>query len=311
MLQYKRGEYMKIDRLIGILTILLQKEKTTIPQLAQRFEVSSRTIQRDIDTICQAGIPIVSMQGYGGGLTIADGYTMDKTIVTKSELERILTGIQAVESILKVKYKQTLAEKFSAGKDTICAEQNTIVIDLASWYQDSLVDKIDAIRLAISKQEKIEFTYYSKQGEHRRIIEPYLIIFQWAAWYVYGYCLTKKDYSLFKLNRLWHLENTKLPYVPRPISSEQLNCQQYFETETIQLTARFNPSAQYRLIEEYGPDAFVRLENQQLLFQRSFVDFAYLLQWTLSFGDQIHVIEPPELIAQLQKHARNIQKQYE
>ncbi|WP_018212897.1 HTH domain-containing protein [Desulfitobacterium hafniense] len=76
---------MKIDRLIGIITILLQKERVTIPQLAERFEVSCRTIQRDIDAIGQAGIPIVSRQGYGGGLSIADGYKLDKTVLSEPD----------------------------------------------------------------------------------------------------------------------------------------------------------------------------------------------------------------------------------
>ncbi len=97
---------MKIDRLIGIITILLQKERATIPQLAERFEVSCRTIQRDIDAIGQAGIPIVSRQGYGGGLSIADGYKLDKTILTKKELQAILTGIRSIDSISKTTYGQ-------------------------------------------------------------------------------------------------------------------------------------------------------------------------------------------------------------
>ena len=63
---------MKIDRLIGILSILLQKETVTAPALAEQFEVSRRTISRDIDTLCQAGIPIVTRQGVNGGISIMD-----------------------------------------------------------------------------------------------------------------------------------------------------------------------------------------------------------------------------------------------
>lgn len=302
---------MKIDRLIGIITILLQKERITTPQLAERFEVSCRTIQRDIDDICKAGIPIVSMQGYGGGISIADGYKLDKTVLTKEELQAILTGIKSIDSISKTAYGQTLIEKFSNGKDTVLAEHDMILIDLASWYQESLPDKIEEIKQAILNQEKISFIYYSDKGESKRIIEPYLVIFKWAAWYVYGYCLTNNDFRLFKLNRLWKLQNTKIPYNPQEIPDGKLDFERYFQTEKIKLTALFDQSAKYRLIEEYGPECFTISESGKLIFQWSFSNPEYLLQWILSFGDKVKVMEPPELEAKIYEQAKNILKQYE
>lgn len=302
---------MKIDRLIGIITILLQKEKVTIPQLAERFEVSCRTIQRDIDNIDKAGIPIVSMQGYGGGISIADGYRLDKTILTKEELQAILTGIKSIDSILKTAYGQTLIEKFSIGKDTVLFEQDMILIDLASWYKDSLSDKIEQIRLSIFNRKKLAFTYYSDKGENERTIEPYLVLFKWASWYVYGYCLTKNEYRLFKLNRLWKLENTKMSYIPREIPDGKLDFERYFQTEEIHLTALFDASAKYRLIEEYGPESFTVSEPDKVLFKRSFSNPEYLLQWVLSFGDRVRVIEPPQIRAKIMEHAKNILRQYE
>lgn len=189
---------MKIDRLIGIITILLQKEKTTISQLAERFEVSGRTIQRDIDHICKAGIPIVSMQGYGGGLSIAEGYKINQTILTQEELSAIFMGLKSVDSVSKYTYTQSLMEKFAYKERAILSDHNRIIIDLASFYQVS-----------------IKFQYYSEKGESERTIEPYFIIFRWSAWYVYGYCLMKEDYRLFKLNRLSKLQNLKTSYEER------------------------------------------------------------------------------------------------
>lgn len=302
---------MKIDRLIGIVTILLQKEKVTIPQLSERFEVSCRTIQRDIDSICQAGIPIVSMQGYGGGLTVAEGYKLDKTILTKEELQAILTGVKSIDSVSKTAYGKTLIEKFSNGKDAILAEHDMILIDLASWYQDSLTDKIEKIKQAMLNREQVSFLYYSDKGESERTIEPYLIAFKWAAWYVYGYCLTKQEYRLFKLNRLWKLKNTKITYVPRNIPEGALDFEQYFQSEEIILTALFEAKAKYRLIEEYGPECFTVSESGKLLFRRSFSNTEYLVQWILSFGDCITVIEPPELREAIKKSAKNILSRYE
>ena len=89
---------MKIDRLIGILSILLQKETMTAPELAKRFEVSRRTINRDIDELTYAGIPIRTTQGVGGGISIAEGYKMDRTILTLKDMQVILAGLPWLNS---------------------------------------------------------------------------------------------------------------------------------------------------------------------------------------------------------------------
>ena len=302
---------MKIDRLIGIVTILLQKEKVTIPQLSQRFEVSSRTIQRDIDTLCQAGIPIVSMQGYGGGLTIADGYRFNKTVLTKDELQAVLAGIKSIDSVSKTAYAQTLIEKFSGGKNAILAGQDMILIDLASWYQDSLTDKIETIKQAIFSREQLSFLYYSDKGESERTIEPYLVLFKWGAWYVYGYCLARQDFRIFKLNRLWNLKNTKIAYPPRELPEGMPDFGSFSRRPEIKIAALFESCAKYRLIEEYGPESFTGTAAGKLLFRWSVCNMEYLVRWLLSFGDQVTVLEPPELKEEIQKTAKNILSRYE
>lgn len=302
---------MKIDRLIGIITILLQKEKVTISQLAERFEVSCRTIQRDIDNICKAGIPIVSMQGYGGGLSIAEGYKIDKTILTQKELSAIFMGLKSIDSISKYTYTQSLMEKLTYEKSAILSDQNRIIIDLASFYQVSLTEKIDLIKHAINNKELISFQYYSEKGESERTIEPYFIVFRWFAWYVYGYCLTRQDYRLFKLNRLSKLKNLKTTYEERFVSEKELDFDHYIWRDNIKLIALFDMSLKYRLIDEYGPEC-ITFDNEsgKLLFENTFTNHNYLLQWILSYGDAVKVIEPPELVDEICLNAKNILAQY-
>lgn len=302
---------MKIDRLIGIITILLQKEKVTISQLAERFEVSCRTIQRDIDNICKAGIPIVSMQGYGGGLSIAEGYKIDKTILTQKELSAIFMGLKSIDSISKYTYTQSLMEKLTYEKNAILSDQNRIIIDLASFYQVSLTEKIDLIKQAINNKELILFQYNSEKGESERTIEPYFIMFRWFSWYVYGYCLTRQDYRLFKLNRLSKLQNLKTNYEERFISEKELDFDHYIWRDDIKLIALFDMSLKYRLIDEYGPEC-ITFDDQsgKLLFENTFTNYNHLLQWILSYGDAVKVIEPPELVDQICLNAKNILAQY-
>ncbi|HCX61016.1 MAG TPA: DNA-binding transcriptional regulator [Clostridiales bacterium] len=303
---------MKIDRLIGIITILLQKEKVTISQLAERFEVSCMTIQRDIDNICKAGIPIVSMQGYGGGISIAEGYKINKTILTEKELNAIFMGLKSIDSISKHTYSQSLMEKLTNEKGAVLSDQNRVIIHLSSFHQVNLTEKIDVIKQAISNRELISFQYYSKKGESKRIIEPYYIMFRWLAWYVYGYCLVRQDYRLFKLNRLSELQNTQTNYEERFISEKELNFDDYIWIDDIKLVALFDISVKYRLIDEYGPEC-ITFDNQsgKLQFENVFINRTYLIQWILSYGDAVRVIEPPQLIDEVCRNAKNILVQYE
>lgn len=303
---------MKIDRLIGIVTILLQKEKVTTAQLAERFEVSQRTIQRDIDNICKAGIPIVSMQGYGGGLSIAEGYKIDKTLLTQKELSAIFVGLKSIDTISKYNYTQSLMEKLTNEKSTILDERNRVIIHLASFYQESLPEKIDVIKEAINNRELISFQYCSEKGESERIIEPYFIMFRWFAWYVYGYCLAKQDFRLFKLNRLSELQNLKTSYEERYISEKELNFDNYIWRDDIKLVALFDMRVKYRLIDDYGLGC-VTLDNQtgKLRFENVFTNYNYLLQWILSYGDAVKVIEPPNLVDSIRQNAKSILAQYE
>ena len=127
---------MKIDRLIGILSILLQEEKTTAPELAERFEVSRRTINRDIEDLCKAGIPIRTAQGTGGGISIMDGYRMDRTILTSKDMQVILAGLRSLDSVSGSSYYSQLMEKIQAGSSEFISGKDSVLIDLSSWYRD-------------------------------------------------------------------------------------------------------------------------------------------------------------------------------
>ena len=118
---------MKIDRLIGILSILLQEEKITAPELAERFEVSRRTINRDIEDLCRAGIPIFTSQGAGGGISIMDGYRMDRTILTSKDMQMIMAGLRSLDSVSGSHYYGQLMEKLKAGSSDVIGTSMDIV----------------------------------------------------------------------------------------------------------------------------------------------------------------------------------------
>lgn len=296
---------MKIDRLIGIITILLQRDQITAPELAERFEVSRRTINRDIEAICRAGIPLVTTQGYGGGISIVDGYKVDHALLTQEELQLLLSGLKGLDSVSESPHASLLAEKLSA---KVVDALDAIMIDLASHYQQSLTEKIAAIRDAIQNRRHISFYYYYEKGEVHRTIEPYKLIFKWSSWYVWGYCLERQDFRLFKLNRLWNLDPNADTFAPRELLD--LNLDQYFSAGRIHLKALFDKGQKYRLVEEYGPDCFQPGPEDSLLFDWDFVSYSNMREWVLSFGSQVEVLKPPQLRKDVQRQAEKMLEKY-
>lgn len=299
---------MKIDRLMGILTILLQRDSITAPQLAARFEVSRRTIGRDIEDLCKAGLPLVTTQGYGGGISLAQGYKLDKTLLTQEELQIILAGLRGMESITQPAHLTSLLEKLTP-KDTLLPGDDSIVINLASHYQDTLSPKITAIKKAISQKRRITFLYYNEKGETSRQLEPYRLVFQWGSWYVFGYCLERQDFRLFKLNRLWNLQTQETSFLPRELPRQSLHPHIPSSQETIHLKALFDPREGHRLIDEYGIGCYTVTKDGWLLFARAFYNYTYLRQWVLSFGDRVRVLAPSQLAEDRRGQAQNILSQ--
>ena len=164
---------MKMDRLIGILSILLQREKVTAPELAEQFEVSRRTIQRDIESLCKAGIPVSTLQGAGGGIFIMEGYRVDRTVLTAPEMQAILAGLRSLDSVSGTRRYAQLMEKLSAGTGSLVPGSARMLIDLSSWYKSSLSPKIELIQRAMDQHQTICFAYFSPKGESVRTVEPY------------------------------------------------------------------------------------------------------------------------------------------
>jgi predicted DNA-binding transcriptional regulator YafY len=305
---------MKIERLIGILSILLRKEKVTAPYLAEKFEVSRRTINRDIEDLCKAGIPIVTVQGGNGGISISEGYKVDKTLLTQKEMKVILAGLNGLDSISHNSNYKKLMDKLSLNSDSSLEEKvydssGHIVIDLASHYKGSLAPKIENIHNAIEEKKLIEFEYYYSKGVSKRFVEPYLLVFQWANWYVWGYCRNREDFRMFKLNRLLNLEILKESFESRELLSFQKQIDEYFLDE-IHLVAIFDSCVKWRLIEEYGADSYKEAEDGSLLFEVDFTNKENLLSWILGFGEHVEILEPVEIRGEYLEIINRIQNKY-
>lgn len=300
---------MKIDRLIGILSILMQQNKVTASYLAEKFQVSCRTIHRDIDTLCQAGIPLVTSQGAGGGISVMDGYKLNSTLLTSGEMEAILTGLRSLDSVSGTNRYIQLMEKLSAGTSTLLSGGEHILIDLSSWSKAALAPKIELLYEAIETNRQATFHYFSPRGNSIRTIEPYYLIFHWANWYVWGYCRQRKDYRLFKVNRMTDLE-LAAAFCKRKAPLPDLSTERVFPGN-FSVKAYISPQYRWRLTEEYGPGCFAEQEDGRLLFTFDFTDREAVLSWILSFGAGAELIEPQELRKELHTLGKKLQSLYQ
>lgn len=299
---------MKIDRMIGILSILLQREKVTAPYLAEKFEVSRRTIQRDVDDLCRAGIPLVTTQGANGGISIMDGYQIDRTLLTSSELQAILAGLRSLDSVSGTNRYAQLMEKLSAGASTLLTGDQHILIDLSSWYKDSLAPKIETIHGAINSRKQISFAYYAPGGESARTIEPYDLVFQWSNWYVWGWCLLRQNFRLFKLNRMTGLRVGDA-FAPRPVPLPDLSAETVCPP-VYPIRARVRPEHKWRLVEEFGLDSFTVEPDGTLLFAFAFMDKGSIVRWIASFGGDAVLLEPEALRHEIAAFAAQLEKNH-
>lgn len=291
---------MKLYRLVGIISLLLQKEAMTAPELAAYFEVSRRTIQRDIDALCMAGIPLVTRQGAHGGISIDSHYKLDKTLLTKSELQDILAGLRGLDSVNGTNRYGQLMDKLWPGSSDLLVGDQSILINLSSWYKPTLAYQIALIRQAIENTTVLQFTYYAPSGDSLRCIEPYYLIFQWSSWYVWGWCQMRDDFRLFKLNRMNDLEMTGQLFVKRAVKLPDLSNERIFSGGD-QVKVVFEPTCKWRLVDEFGPESFKTLPDGKLLFQAYDMNREHLLSWLITFRDQAEIIEPPDLVKEMQQ----------
>ncbi len=300
---------MKVDRLVGILALLLQKDIMTAPELAEHFEVSRRTINRDIESLCKAGIPICTRQGINGGISIMEDYRLEKTLLSTREMREILAGLRGLDSVSGSGYYARLMEKLCVGSSAFVNGRDYIWIDLSSWYKGSLAPKIEEIQTAIESRKLLYFRYYGPRGEGDRSMEPYYLVFRWSSWYVWGWCSKREDFRLFKLNRMESVKVSEQGFADREVPAPSFSDESVFPGG-IPVKALFSPEVKWRLIENFGPHCYTEQEDGLLLFREEYTNVDHLLSWLMGFGDKVRVLEPASVRESLLHMAENMIRIY-
>lgn len=299
---------MKVERIIGIIDFMQQNGKTTMPRLAELFNVSRRTICRDIDIICSSGIPIVTSQGVDGGIELVKGFFFDTKAFTKDELYRIFSGARTLDN-LPASLENTDLSGYGKKENVIPLSDN-VMIDLSSVYKENLAEKIVALKKAIRLNQCVSFHYYTEKEEKNIITQPHLIIFKMSMWFLFGYCEEEEHFCLYKLNSLWNLQILRQNFTPKEIPAEKLHFNEE-NTGEIKITAIYDSDEKYKLVQQQGPDSFSVTEDGKLHTEWRFPDYDKALNWFMGFGSKVKVIEPEDFRKIYINEIKKILKEYD
>jgi len=306
---------MKLERMLSIITYLLNHEKVKSKELADKLEVSVRTIYRDIDAISRAGIPIVAYQGADGGIGIVEGYKLDKSVLTSDEIVKIVTALKGLDSVSEDIKIKLLIEKLTgiASKTDCVPTGNEIMIDLSSWNQnDQLSAKIKLIRKAIQERRVIKFAYYTNENLTERSVEPYVIVFKETNWYLYSYCLLRKDFRLFKIRRMIDVLPTDITFEKREGHSvDEVQWNEEFDADKhSKIVALFDSAMKYSIDDIFGVENYNILEDGKIQVTFNMAINRWVCGFLLGFGDKVEVLEPLELRNQMKSMAESVYKVY-
>lgn len=296
---------MQESRLFKILYRLLDKGEATACELAKDFEVSVRTIYRDIDALSAAGIPIYTAAGRNGGIRLLEGFVLNKAVLSEKEKQEILAALQSINAAKNVDGSETL-QKLSALFHT--HSENWLEVEFSRWgNQESDNRKFERLKDAVLHCKRVKIRYAgSDENETERIIEPLQLAYKAKAWYLKAFCTLKQDYRLFKLNRILGLEVLEEHFVPHEFQGQT----DTHESDYNLVTLRFPKEMAYRVYDEFDETQIERQENDGFIVSAKMPEDAWLTGFLLSFGTQVEILSPDSLKAVLAEQAKNIYEKY-
>ncbi len=279
---------MQESRLFKILYHLLDKGQATAPELAEKFEVSVRTIYRDIDALSGAGIPVYTEAGRNGGIHLMNDFVLDKVLLSAEDKQEILTSLQSMNVTQSINNQDTLSKLLAIFDVSL---ENWLEVDFSRWgNNESDNHKFKILKSAIINRKIVRITYVSSYAEiSQREIHPLKLMYRSRAWYLKAYCTEKKDFRLFKLTRILDCElmDEEFSACVFPEQSDPPPQQQY---HTIKL--RFSKEAAYRVYDEFDQTQVQQQENGDLLVSAEMPEDAWLIGFLLSFGTQVDILSP-------------------
>lgn len=294
---------MKINRMFEIIYLLMSRERMTVQELADHFEVSSRTIHRDIDSLMQAGVPLYTSRGACGGVSLIDGFILDKALLSEDEQMQILLGLRGF-SHREVVSENELQEKLSL----LFGQTPTdwIEVDFSRWGYGEKDDKrFEALKTAILNQRSILIRYVNSQAEtSEREIYPLKLVYRSKAWYLQAYCLDKLDYRTFRITRIISIDEGQTRFDRDQYSVPALESPDKKNYDLVRIELIFQPQLASRVYDEFDVDAIEVSDTGELYVHTTYPDTDYLYTLLASFGDAVIIVEPKKLREKVRVKAR-------
>lgn len=308
---------MKVERLLGIIVLLLEKERVGARELADLFEVSLRTIYRDIDAVNRAGIPVCSRSGVGGGFEIMPSYKLDKKVFSTAELSTLLTGLSGLSGMLR---GEELANTLAKIRSFIPADRakdiefkaNQIQIDLSPWMGNRNIQPyLEIIKTALRESRLLAFAYTDQHGDRTlRTVEPYQLVLKGSHWYLQGYCRIRDDYRLFKLSRMAELEMQTEVFVPRAYPNAVLDFGSVPDALQTKVKLRIHQSAMDRVIDFFPYEDCLSDGAEYYIVSFPFVENDYYYYFLLGLGDRCECLEPAQVRAEMKRRIQKLAALY-
>ena len=309
---------MKIDRLVSIIMILLDKNRISAQELADMFEVSPRTIYRDIDTINMAGIPICSTTGVGGGFEIMPKYKIDKNVFSASDLSALLMGLSNLSNMTR---GDELVHALAKVRSFIPADKmkeielkaNQIYIDISPWMGNQNTQPyLEIVKTALNESKLLSFEYSDRHGNKtKRTAEPYQLVLKSSHWYFQGYCHKRNDFRLFRLSRISNLQLQEQTFTPREYQKPQLYFDDILAKMQTKIKIRIHQSVIEKVLDYCNYENIAPDGNEHYIVDFPFIENDYYYNILLSFGNKCQCLEPLHIRKEMKRRIQDMAALYE
>ncbi|WP_270506604.1 helix-turn-helix transcriptional regulator [Eubacterium limosum] len=309
---------MKVDRLVSIIMILLDKKRIGAQALADMFEVSPRTIYRDVDAINMAGIPVRSTSGVGGGFEIMPEYKVDKKVFSADDLSALLMGLSSLSDMVR---GDELVHALAKVRSFIPADRakdielkaNQINIDLSLWMGNgNIQSNLEIIKAAMQESRLLTFEYIAHHGNKTaRTAEPYQLVLKSSHWYLQGYCHKREAYRLFRLSRMSNLQMQEETFTPRKYQKPQLDFDNILTNMQTKIKIRIHKSVMDRVLDFCAYEDFLPDGDAHYIVSFPFIENEYHYGILFSFGDKCECLEPPHVRVEMKRRIQEIAMIYE
>lgn len=305
---YTEDMPMKYRIMVKILMTLLAKRKITAKEIADRYEISLRTVYRYIEELSISGIPIDIERGRYGGIKISDAYKLPAGYFTREEYNSAINALRAwsaqvnddatISALEKIERQQKNDKRELA----VCAD---IIVDGDNWGDAGVfTEKMKTCEKAVNECTSVTIDYISRSGEHsRRTIDPYVLILKRNVWYLYAFCHTKQDFRTFKIGRIRKIWLTDRKFTKKPITRDQIPLDFYYSSDQLtSVTLSIERSALSDAEEWLGVDA-IEPRGDKLICEMQ-LPAEGLVNKILSFGGAVKVVSPQSLADEVRQAAR-------